>query len=76
LSWYWSASRPASCAWGWGVASCSDSGSPMDDATHKCEVAWVDANDGDDETEVKTEILDQSWCQQHLQQQQTEEATP
>lgn len=39
-------------------------GDPKDGADHKCEVAWVDANDGDPSTSPAG-IIDEPWCQQH-----------
>jgi hypothetical protein len=53
-----------------------DSDDPQDDATHDCEAAWVVANDGDDETDNETAILEQPWCQQHLAALEQQEATP
>ena len=61
---------------GWAWVSCSDSDTPMDEANRDCEEAWVVEYDGDDETQNETAILEQPWCRQHMQQQQTEEATP
>ena len=54
-----------------------DDNDPRTDANYDCEEAWVVANDGDDETENETAILEQPWCQQHLQATATTvEATP
>jgi hypothetical protein len=59
--------------------ACSDldvgANSPKDDANVKCEEAWVAEYDGDDETVNETAILEQPWCQQHLQE-QSEEVQP
>jgi hypothetical protein len=43
---------------------CQGDPSPKDEANHDCEVAWVDANDGDPETKPAP-VIDQPWCQAH-----------
>jgi len=49
---------------------------PLDGVEHDCEVAWVMANDGDDETVNDTSILELSWCIDHMAAEQAEEAQP
>ena len=48
----------------WGGMSCTHDSSPKAKADHQCEVAWVDANDGDPETKPAP-IVDEPWCQSH-----------
>ena len=60
------------------VGGCMDLGgdSPKDGADHDCEVAWVVANDGDEETINETAILEQPWCIRHLAEREAEETAP
>jgi hypothetical protein len=58
----------------WPISSCSNDDSPRDGANHDCEEAWVVEYDGNDDTENETAILEQQWCQRHLQTMEQEAA--
>jgi hypothetical protein len=58
----------------WPLSACSGSDTPRDGANHDSEEAWIVEYDGDAETENETQILDQQWCQQHLQTMEQEAA--
>ena len=40
--------------------------SPRAESNVECEEAWAAEYDGDDDTVNETAILEQSWCQEHL----------
>ena len=41
----------------------------------ECEEAWAAEYDGDDDTVNETAILEQSWCQEHLDMVEVEQET-